>query len=576
MVADLVVSLGRRLLQSLIGIGLAAVAGGPAIAASVGEGSLGHAAGDCARLAAYRIKASSIGMPTTGAVVTDAHEVAAGGRGASAIGDYCLASGSIMPVDPKAPKISFQVALPSIWNSKVLMLGGAGFDGIIPKVAGNLLNTTADALAPLGRGYAVFASDSGHQSTAANPVIDGSFALNREAYLNWIGDALKKTHDAALVLVKARYGKAPTRSYFVGSSTGGREALTAAGRWPADWNGVVALYPGRNPTVLILGLSAVTRAFAATGAYLDAAKRGVLYRAALAACDALDGASDGLISNVRACEATFDPSTAKLNGASVRCPGGADTGDTCLSDAQIAAIKEMNSAVKFKIPPFDDRGDFPGYNIFTLDGGIPSSSPYEPTVSMVGLGNHPPTFLVSPAEALSGQLSDSFIRYVIARDPSFNSLTLDPSNLGRFASRVGQLSSLDNGDANLSGFAARGGKALIMQGTGDLLVSPRATELYVRRLPEVMGKTAFNESIRYYEVPGFAHAISTQFNASWDQLTALENWVEKGRDPGHNQVVTDTTGVPGRTRPLCLYPTWPRYTGFGDMNSVGSFTCASH
>jgi feruloyl esterase len=87
-----------------------------------------------------------------------------------------------------------------------------------------------------------------------------------------------------------------------------------------------------------------------------------------------------------------------------------------------------------------------------------------------------------------------------------------------------------------------------------------------------MGDTA--DFLRYYEIPGYGHAVSTVFNASWDSLTTLERWVEQGVQPAV-QIVGDTVGVPGRTRPLCDFPSWPRYTGSGDVNSAASFTCAT-
>jgi len=88
-----------------------------------------------------------------------------------------------------------------------------------------------------------------------------------------------------------------------------------------------------------------------------------------------------------------------------------------------------------------------------------------------------------------------------------------------------------------------------------------------------MGAAKVEEFARYYEIPGYGHAVSTVFNAAWDSLTTLENWVEKNAAPV-DPVVTDTVGLPGRQRPLCEYPTWPRYRGKGDMNVASSFFCS--
>ncbi len=525
----------------------------------------------CAQLVKLVIPAARIGLPTGGATVTNASVTLMPRRHPGSAGSYCITAGSIDPVDPTAPKIEFQVALPIAWNGKVVMLGGGGFDGSVPNVAGTALNMPADARTPLERGYAVFASDSGHQAS----VVDGAFLGNHEAYANWMGDALKKTRDAALVVTETAYGAAPTKSYFLGSSTGGREALAVAARWPQDWNRVVALYPGRNVTVQILGMLGSTQAFAAPGAFLSRAKRGILHRAAIAACDGLDGAVDGVISNVRRCDAEFDPSDARLNGVPIRCPGGNDTGDTCLSDSQIAALRKVGGALTFNFPLANGQTSYPGYDYLISDSGDPSVSPLSIQLSMLAIGQRPAAFPITPTMSLSAQLTDGFIRFAVTQDRTFNQLSFNVSNPGAFANRLTELSALDIADTNLTGFAAKGGKLLMMQGTEDLLVSARGTEDYYHRLRATMGVAKVAAFVRYFEVPGFGHAVSKTFNVSWDQLTALENWAENDVDPAKNQIVSDTVGVPGRTRPLCLYPSWPMYKGFGAVDSAASFRCVA-
>jgi len=111
-------------------------------------------------------------------------------------------------------------------------------------------------------------------------------------------------------------------------------------------------------------------------------------------------------------------------------------------------------------------------------------------------------------------------------------------------------------------------------GTADVLVSTRSTEEYYTRIQATMGESKVRQFLRFYEVPGFGHAVSSVFNASWDSLTALENWVERGVVPAA-QIVSDSVGVPGRTRPLCEYPQWPKYRGSGDVNNAASFECVS-
>jgi feruloyl esterase len=171
-------------------------------------------------------------------------------------------------------------------------------------------------------------------------------------------------------------------------------------------------------------------------------------------------------------------------------------------------------------------------------------------------------------------LLDQWLKYVVTRDPSFNSLALDPEHPGPWAGRISELSEELDTSTDISAFARRGGKLLLAHGIADVLVSTRATEEYYERLQARMGPRKVRDFVRYYEVAGYGHAFSTVFNASWDSLTALEKWAEEGVSP-RDQVVTDTLGVPGRTRPLCDYPKWPQYRGSGDANAAGSFECVT-
>ncbi|MCX4156466.1 tannase/feruloyl esterase family alpha/beta hydrolase [Paraburkholderia aspalathi] len=529
----------------------------------------------CAQLAGKTVPASSIGLPTTGATVTAATTMPASGTGAQATGEYCLVSGAINPVDPAAPQIKFQIAMPTVWNNKIMMFGGGGYDGTIPAPTGNVPAGPTAQPTPLGRGYATFASDSGHQANALGSE-DGSFGVNDEAVQNFSGDALKKTRDAAVYLIDARYAvKAPKRAYFAGGSSGGREALAVVQRWPQDWDGSIVLYPAWAAASLDLQFGRITRALAAPGAYLDQAKRKVLLNAVLAACDTLDGVADGLISNVAACNTTFNPATATVNGAALRCAGGADTGDTCLSDAQISALNVYNTPITFGYSLASGETQYPGFNVYGADLGVANASALQPTVTTLALGTSQPA---SPMPTTAPYLSvfwDQWIRYFVTRDSNYNSLTVDPQNPGSLQARISQLTGLqDVNKTDLSAFNARGGKILMAHGMADALVSTRSSEQYYQRLQATMGASAVANFVRFYEIPGYGHAVSTVYNASWDSLTTLENWVENGVTPPA-QTVADTAGVPGRTRPLCEYPGFPRYNGSGDVNAASSFTCAT-
>ncbi len=532
----------------------------------------------CADLQGFTVAADRIGLATSGAKVVSATVTAAGGTGAKTFGSYCRLVAEVAPVDAAAPPIRVQLSLPDTWNRRTLMLGGGGYNGVLPNTAGNVPAGPVDKADPIGRGYAVFGSDSGHD-LAADPNNPGSFGLNDEALRNFAGDALKKARDTALAVIEHRYRQAPLRNYFAGGSTGGREALAMVQKWPGDVDGAIVLYPAYSAASLNLQFGRLTRALAAPGAYPSLAKRQALLDAALQACDELDGVADRVVSNQAACNARFDPATATLGQRPLRCEGGRDTGDNCLSDAQIAAVKVLDTPIRIDYPLANGERHYPGFNVWGSDFGRPGDSPIQALVNRLGLNTvapaHPmPLFGTGPTAvtAYGAGFWDQWVRYFVTRDPAANSLTLDPQNPGRWASRISELTGLqDHNRTDLSPFAARGGKLLMAHGTADQLVSARATGEYFERIRKTMGAERVQGFLRYYEIPGYGHAFGTLFGAAWDSLTALEQWSERGVAPAA-PVVADTTGVPGRTRPLCDYPGWPRYQG-GDANAAASFRC---
>ena len=515
----------------------------------------------CASLNGTTIADTSIGLPTNGGAVTSVELVAPSGTAPTAVGEYCKVLGVIRPVSAGAFDIKFQVNLPTTWNSKALMYGGGGYNGSIPATtaasAANLV--PVDKPVPLGQGYVTFASDSGHQFNAGGSR-DGSFGINDEALNNFDGDALKKTRDVAFYLINRRYGGAPSKSYFQGNSTGGREALIVIQRWPQDFDGVIAIYPAWNAATLDLQFGRLSRAFARPGAYPNENKKKLVYDSVIAACDGLDGVQDGLVSNVAACQ--FNPAT-------IRCPGGADTGDTCLSDAQIAAYNAYNTAITFNYALESGETQYPGFNVYAgadtrgvlnLGTTAPVNSPSNPSI------------LTQP---YWGAFYEQWVRFFVTRDPGYLALTFDPQNPGIYQQRVSFLTNAQQANGtDLSAFQSKGGKLLMMHGTADALVSTRATEDYYKRLVTRMSAAKVSDFVRYYEVPGQGH-VTGAFAAGWDSVKALEDWVERGVTPPA-QVVADTnTATKGRTRPMCEYPTWPKYNGTGDVNAAASFACVT-
>src|SRR5579872_3042527 len=507
----------------------------------------------CAGLANLTIEPSAISLPTHGAAINSATLVAADAKD-NANGEFCKVLGAILPDDPSAPNINFEVNLPSQWNNKALHYGGGGYDGALITGLANTRFFKPGTETPLKRGYVTFGSDSGHQGRSP---ADGAFAMNDEALRNFGGDQLKKTHDVALDLIKRRYGRLPERLYFFGNSQGGHEGFIVIQRWPQDYDGVVAIHPVYDFMALQIDGNALSRAmYNSPGGWLDPAKLKLLQDSVMKACDGLDGVEDGIISNVAACAVTY-----KLD--QLRCANGGDTGDDCLSDQQIKTVEAINASVDFG---------------FALAGGV-SSFPRWPILEgadwtgLFGFGTRPkPT---NPPEAVKDfgldVLSDPMPRYMVLRDPAADPLQFDPV---LHQSRLIALSQeIDASSDDISAFRARGGKLILMHGTVDSAVSPYNTIAYYQRLLAHFGQGPLDDFVRFYVAPGFGHG-SGPFVVGWDALGALENWVENGVAPGPQVVVDTKQGNRMRTRPLCVYPAWPRYSG-GDVDDAASFRCVT-
>ncbi|CAN7685521.1 tannase/feruloyl esterase family alpha/beta hydrolase [Pseudorhodoferax sp. LjRoot39] len=510
----------------------------------------------CEKLADARIAPASIGLPTRGATVT-----AAALKGATAgLPEYCAVSGVIDSVDTSAQPIRFALALPTEWNKRLMHLGGGGFNGTVTDVTTASSGLTSPPV-PLKRGYAVVGSDSGH---VAKPGVNiGTFALNEEELRNFTHEQLKKTRDVAVELIRQRYGTAQEKTYFIGGSEGGRESMMVVQRFPADYDGVFTLFPVFNWTAAMFKWLAIGNAMRADGGagWLSPAKARLLQASEMAACDALDGVADGVISHVAACR--HDP-------AVLRCPGGADTGDTCLSDAQIATTKVIYSRQTFQ---------------YAMANGLQSVPAYYPGAFFASsLGNSP---LFDLASALSGtggttlgsihNFGDAFTRFFIMRDANADTAAFDITQPGEHLARVQEVSALvDATDPDVSAFIARGGRWIMAHGLEDQLPLASATVEYYDSLAARYGRAELDKTLRFYTIPGFAH-VGGSFAAEGGipALDALEDWVERGIAPGHLVVSDMRSGNALRTRPMCVYPSWPKYKGSGDVNAAASFECVA-
>jgi Tannase and feruloyl esterase len=509
----------------------------------------------CVGLNNLTIPAASIGLPTNGATVVSAAFVAATDAGNSN-GEFCKVLGGIHPIDPTAPDIKFEVNLPTRWNNRMLQMGGGGFDGTLVTGLGGASNQIPTSPTPLALGYVTLGSDSGHETAGG---FDGRFALNAESFANFGRLQIKKTHDVAMTLVQKRYGTSPRHSYFIGGSQGGHEALIAALFYPADYDGIVAHYPAYDITLMHLAAQYRARAlFRSADTWISPNKMKAIATAVYAACDGLDSATDGIISNVAGCNRvmTMDALRSKL-----RCLDGRDTGATCLSDGQLATVETFNTPFSLGFPVSAGLSVFPKLAI--LDGAT----------FLNALGQSPvPSKFPTNQDATQYAEASGTVRYVITRDVTADPLAFDPA---KWATRITEVSEIwDANSVDLSQFMSKGGKVILTVGSIDHTITPYNTVNYYERLVTRFGQAAADTFVRFYRIPGFAHGNGL-FNAKFDALGALDAWVDGGRAPGTLEAVDINPENHQRRRPVCVYPAWPRYNGSGDVNTASSFTCAT-
>ena len=460
------------------------------------------------------------GKTIAGATVT-AVAVAASG----AVPTYCMASGKI------APSLNFQMRLPQTWNGKLHYGGGGGYNGVIPGLSGN-------NLAALNLGYATVSSDSGHQG---GDVFSAAFALNDPVAAQLFGSlSVPTVMSSAQELLKTAYGTAPSRSYFEGCSNGGREALMNVQRYPNLFDGVIARAPAYNWVGVLGHDNRTAKALAAPGDPFPLVKIQLMAKAVRDACDGLDGIVDGVVSNQAACTpAVFNPAT-------LRCAGGADTGNTCLSDAQLAVVTSWTTEAVFTASP--------GYRnaAWSLTGNEDSAGAWPLWVT----GNGTLT------TALQYRFQDTTVKNYLARDSSANSLNYSPWDQN--PSAIFALAALNDATSvNIRPFRDSGAKLLLWHGANDSALSANATIEYFNKVKNEVGTASVDTFARLYIAPGVNHCSGGPGADSADLLSALDNWVVNNAAPGTltAQKLIAATGAVDFSRPLCQYPLYPKYTG---------------
>ena len=447
---------------------------------------------------------------------------------------YCRLSATIDPrpgADGKSYGIGFALALPAEWNGRFLFQGGGGLNGS----AAPPLGRTGRGETALSRGFAVVTTDTGHRGE----VFDASFMADQQASLDFAYQAVGRVASLAKQILALHYGKPPAHSYFMGCSTGGREGMLMAQRHPTYFDGIVVGAPAMRT-----GFSGIGDEWVATmlnrvappdasgkpdaGRAFSAADRKAVIDGLLAACDAGDGLKDGIVADPIGCR--FDP-------GSLRCAGAKAEG--CLSAAQVDALGKAFAG------PKDSKGRqvYPG---FPFDTGIAA------TQGIPGL--------------LAGSMNPVGPRFTATE------MNVDERAERAAADAQGQLTTTW-GWTNLNTFSGHGGKLVLYHGVSDPWFSALDTLDYYERLTRANGgAAAVSAWSRLFLVPGMGHCGGGPAALdSFDMLAAVVEWVEGQKAP---QAVRATGRAwPGRSRPLCPYPSHAHYKGTGDVEDAASFEC---
>ena len=488
----------------------------------------------CVAAAATCEELSKLSLPNT--TVTLAQSVAAGGLPAPAgrggapaatnpfadLPSFCRVTATLKPTS--ASDITIELWLPaSGWNGKLHGIGNGGWTGAIGPIE---LNAMAAALR---RGYAVAATDTGHQGGG------GPWMQNKEALIDYGYRAIHEMTATAKSVINARYGNAPKFSYFNSCSSGGRQALKEAQMFPDDYDGIIAGSPALNAT----GRSAYAVSVAQIlhkddASYIPAAKYPAIHDAALKACDALDGVTDRVIENPRACK--FDPGV-------ISCKAGQDS-NACLTTAQVAAARALyqpliNPRTKEIINTGLEVGSELGWATF---GG---AQPFAAAAQ---------TF-----------------QFLVFNNPQWDYKTLNyDADMASMAKAEAGI--VDAKSTDLKKFVSRGGRLIQYHGWSDPQIPAGSSVAYYEDVTKAMG-AKIRDNYRLFMVPGMNHCGNGDGPASFDMLTALEQWVEQKKAPDTIPAAHLTNGQPDRTRILCPYPQVATYKGSGDPNSAANFVC---
>ncbi len=534
------------------------------------------------------IPVSAIGEPVSGVTLKSPVWT----KATASTPGYCSVDGSMTPVskESNAKPINFRVVLPASWNRRAAHMGGSGNNGFIPNLLMGTDRSSSTSLVQLG--FATYGSDSGHQMGPMTGFFQGAdkkessnsddWALNEDAMKNLGYMQLKKTHDAAMVLIERIYGEKPRFNYFFGASQGGREALTVAQRYPGDYDGVAANVPIVNFSSLMLAPELIRIQEKSLENWVTPAKTNAIADEFIRQCDKLDGLADGIINNYMACRSIFDISQGDpdRNPWKVkRCPDNKDpnpsdtSANACLTDGQIDTLKFVYSRYLFATP---------------LANGVKTFGMWVPNTDPSGSGLIVPNRFRGQEGAeenapMHTHLGVLGVTGFLMRD--LNANPLDYVEGGDLDARRREISfSLDSTDPDLDAFYKRGGKMIVVIGTNDTLASPGAQLDYYQSVIDKMGRKKVDAFARFFVLPQANHGLmGTNYSfdgdgkpipneplpTSFNRFKLLVDWVEKGITPPISVTVTSEK----RSLPMCLYPRYPKYKA-GPVDEAGSYECA--
>ena len=473
----------------------------------------------------------SISVPH--ATITLAQTVAAGqfappaGRGPGGGGlfrslpAFCRIAATLKPVADSEIRIEVWMRA-SGWNGKLESVGNGAWAGTISYPA------MATALAA---GYATTSTDTGHTGNNVRFV-----AGHPEKLLDFAYRSVHEMTIAAKAIATSFYGNGPARSYFNGCSTGGRQALTEAQRFPNDYDGIVAGAAANYPTHL-QGAQVWTAAVSHQdeAGYIPPSKYPLIHNAVLQACDALDGVKDGVLEDPTRCH--FEPS-------SLACKSG--DGKQCLSIEQAKVAQQIYTG---PVNPRTGQSVFPGLE--------PGSEMGWATLSGPG-----PMSLASETYA-----------YLVYQDPNWDYRKFDPDrDIANAEKVIGK--TMDAIDPNLRPFFSHRGKLLMYHGWADPGIPPLNSVHYYTSVVDTLGGVSkAGDSIRLFMVPGMGHCRGGDGTDTFDAVAALDQWVTAGHAPDRIEASHSTIGEIDKTRPLCPYPQVAAYKGAGDTNDAANFVC---